>query len=347
MMTGEGGDKRNRSNLGDFLEPFGIELSNNTVVRTNYYKYFHPKEALVNNGVLHEDFLRVLANEPKKPNKKVVVTHFGVEEENELDEHCFSGFRFVYPFGSSLKVSGKSTPVLSTGSVCYPVNECVMAMSSSPNGGKLFVMGSWQILNDNYYDKEENAKLMDFILSCIFEDNDFTFDQEILDKDFNEKKTTPNIEAMAENLKCAIQETPDISNNFLNKFDCSLYKLNFDLLPEALNLYPKLNLKKETLGLIPPIFETPMLGLTPAVFPPVLVDIEPPKVQLFDLDDEFANQEIKLAQLTNKSSNKDLDYYITEAGNILGLKDKVNTSNPKEVLLHIMEAISSFKMSSE
>lgn len=43
-----------------------------------------------------------------------------------------------------------------------------------------------------------------------------------------------------------------------------------------------------------------MLGLTPAVFPPILEELEPPRLELFDLDDEFADREIKLAYLTNK-----------------------------------------------
>lgn len=115
-----------------------------------------------------------------------------------------------------------------------------------------------------------------------------------------------------------------------------MFKAGFDLLPETIKLYEKLSVKHEPLRLIPPIFETPMLGLTPSTFPPILVDLEPPKLELFDLDDEFANQEIKLAQLTNKSTNKDLEYYIKESANILGLKEKVNTNNPREILLFVM-----------
>lgn len=106
---------------------------------------------------------------------------------------------------------------------------------------------------------------------------------------FAERKITPNIEAMSERLKNALQESSDISNCFFNWFDYSLFKANFRLLPEALKLYDKLKVKQEPLKLIPPIFETPMLGLTPSTFPPILVDIEPPKLELFDLDDEFAN----------------------------------------------------------
>ena len=67
------------------------------------------------------------------------------------------------------------------------------------------------------------------------------------------------------------------------------------MLPESLKLYEKLNVKREPLRLINPIFETPMLGLKPSVFPPILVELDPPKLELFDLDDEFANQVIKLA----------------------------------------------------
>jgi len=40
------------------------------VVRTTFYKYFHPKEAYIYNGILNEEVTRVangLAKEAKKP----------------------------------------------------------------------------------------------------------------------------------------------------------------------------------------------------------------------------------------------------------------------------------------
>ncbi len=151
---------------------------------------------------------------------------------------------------------------------------------------------------------------------------------------------------MSDKLKNAIQESENISGKFLSMFDINLYKMNFDFLPEAISLYKKLNVLHEPIGLIPPIFETPMLGLTPSVFPPILVELDPPKLELFDLDEEFASQEIKLAQLTNKTTNKDLEYFISESASILGLKDKVNINNPKEVLLHVLNSLMRFKMSS-
>ena len=54
-----------------------------------------------------------------------------------------------------------------------------------------------------------------------------------------------------------------------------------------------------------------------------------------------------MSHLTNKSTNADLDYFITEAANVLGMKDKINTNNPKEVLVHMINSIVKFKMSTQ
>ena len=48
-----GGEKRFDTNINFFLEEYGIMINNDSVVRTNYHKYFHPKECLISNGVLN------------------------------------------------------------------------------------------------------------------------------------------------------------------------------------------------------------------------------------------------------------------------------------------------------
>ena len=53
VMLGEGGEKRFGTNINFLLEEYGIMVNNDAVVRTNYYKYFHPKECLIQNGVLN------------------------------------------------------------------------------------------------------------------------------------------------------------------------------------------------------------------------------------------------------------------------------------------------------
>lgn len=101
----------------------------------------------------------------------------------------------------------------------------------------------------------------------------------------------------------------------------------------------------EPLTLIPPTFETPMPSLEPAVFPPSLKELEPPNLELFDLDDHFANQKIKLAQLTNKYTN--IDYYIGQCGEVLGLSSQVqDMDNPKAILHHVFMELVKFKNNS-
>ena len=120
-----------------------------------------------------------------------------------------------------------------------------------------------------------------------------------------------------------------------------------------------MGVKHDTLTLIPPQFETPMLGLMPATFPPILRELPPPNLELFDLDDEFASEKlifllnfmifwgvsrVRLAQITNKCNNEDLDYFVKECGDILGVSDKVpNKSNAKSIIRYVLEQLVNFK----
>ena len=49
-----------------------------------------------------------------------------------------------------------------------------------------------------------------------------------------------------------------------------------------------------------------------------------------DLDEEFANEKIRLAQLTNKCSDEDIEFYVREAGDILGITDMAAKAAAKE-----------------
>ena len=43
-----------------------------------------------------------------------------------------------------------------------------------------------------------------------------------------------------------------------------------------------------------------------------------------DLDEQFASERIKMAQLTNKCSDDDLEYFVKECGDIMGLSQFVS-----------------------
>jgi intraflagellar transport protein 52 len=57
-FSGEGGDARTGTNFNYFLEEYGIEVNSDSVVRTAYLKYLHPKEVLIQDGVLNRELNR-------------------------------------------------------------------------------------------------------------------------------------------------------------------------------------------------------------------------------------------------------------------------------------------------
>ncbi|VDP49489.1 unnamed protein product [Heligmosomoides polygyrus] len=81
------------------------------------------------------------------------------------------------------------------------------------------------------------------------------------------------------------------------------------------------------------------------VFPPNFRELPPPKLELFDLDEMFSSQEVRLAQLANKCEETDLEFYIREAGEILGVSSSLPTNerNPKRILEHVLVQLFEFK----
>lgn len=65
---------------------------------------------------------------------------------------------------------------------------------------------------------------------------------------------------------------------------------------------------------------------------------------MYDLDEQFAGEKIKMAQLTNKCNDEDLEYYIKECGDILGVSPNINNSDdPKAILHYIFQEIVKYK----
>jgi len=69
-------------------------------------------------------------------------------------------------------------------------------------------------------------------------------------------------------------------------------------------------------------------------------------LDLFDLDNQFSSEKSKLAQLTNKCTDDDIEYYIRECGDILGVSGQVQQSDdPKAILHYIFQEIVKYKSS--
>ena len=91
------------------------------------------------------------------------------------------------------------------------------------------------------------------------------------------------------------------------------------------------------------------------MFPPQFRTLNPPPLELYDLDAEFSSERNRLAQLTNRCNDNDLEYYVVEAGHILGIVPQLKASpaggnnssaeRAKRIIHHVLERVSQFKKS--
>lgn len=83
---------------------------------------------------------------------------------NSFNNDCFSGIKFLYPYGATLNVVQPSVVALSSGSIAIPMNRPICAYHCVKNGGgKLVVLGSSRMLTDAYIEKENNDALREMI----------------------------------------------------------------------------------------------------------------------------------------------------------------------------------------
>ncbi|KAI8613355.1 hypothetical protein BC830DRAFT_1132568 [Chytriomyces sp. MP71] len=316
-----------------------------SVTRTVFYKYFHPKEVFVSNGILNREINRaagkkVTLTASNKPGGMIggdVAAH---------DHKNHTGLSFIYPYGATLTVQKPSVPLLSTGTVSYPLNRPVAAAYIHAKGkGKIVVVGSGMMFSDTYIEKEENGKLFDVVLQLLTTEKIALNPIDANEPDISDYHYLPDTAKLSENLRCCLQESEDVPKDFTTLFDVKLFNFDTSLVPEAVKLYEELRLKQEQLSLIQPQFETPLPPLQPAVFPPALRELPPPALDLFDLDEHFASERVRLAQLTNKCNDDDLEYYIRECGDILGVSDKLGAENrdARHVLEHVFNSIVNWK----
>jgi len=347
FMLGEGGEGKYNTNINYLLEEFGIMVNNDAVVRTVYYKYHHPKEAFISNGILCEDLVRCVKGDRKKEKDKENKFQLNItkEETDGMVGKDQGGVDFVFPYGATLNVQKPAIPILSSGPISYPLNRPVAAVCAKPGQGRLGVIGSVRMLDDEFYDFEKNKQLSDVIFQWLLQTSDcelaFPYGEEPELSDYHH---IPHTQGLAMNLKSCLQENEQLPRDFTQLFDESLFKFDTDLIPEAVKLYSQLGVKHEPLTLIPPQFETPMPVLQPAVFPPCLREPPAPALDLFDLDEQFASERVRLAQLTNKCTDEDLEFYIRQAGEVLGVTEKLGERrSAKHILEYIFRQLVNFK----
>ncbi|CAH8651959.1 unnamed protein product [Schistosoma rodhaini] len=324
VLMGENGETKYTTNINFLLEQFGIMVNSDTVLRTSYFKYYHPKEALIPNGVLNRYFSTYF-----------ILPYRGIAETlgkmstsaTQMDVSHKQALQFLYPYGASLNVAKPAVALLSTGSVAFPLNRpvCAVYKFPSPNGGTLAVVGSAAMFSDPYINKEDNFKIFEFLFRYLTEESVTLNSIDSGEPEVETYYQVPDIISLSSNLMSCLQESDELPQNVKNYFDQGLFCMDTRLVPKAIQAYEKLRVKHEPLTLISPQFETPLPPVQPAVFPPSFREPCPPPLELFDLDEQFSTPKARLAQVTNKCNEDDLEYYIRECGDILGVSQKLST----------------------
>ncbi|KAL2713503.1 intraflagellar transport protein 52 [Vespula squamosa] len=343
VMLGEGGENKSNTNINFLIEEYGVMVNNgrvihpptflldDSVVRMGYNQTLHPKECLVSQGLSNKSTF--------------------LKNHNE-----YSDINFLYPYGATLNVVQPSMVALSSGSIAIPMNRPICAYYSGKNGsGKLVVLGSARMFTDPYIEREKNSALQEMIFD-FFDSNDTTEkDFHSDDVDFWEYNFVPDITQQADNPKVCTQDLDNIEvpREYTKLFKHHFYSINLNMVPAAIKAYETLGVKHEPLTLIPPHFEAPLPPTQASVFPPSFQELPPPALELFDLDEAFSSDLLKLSQLTNKymstkniSSDTELDHYIREFGSILRISSS-DTHTASEVLNRVFQKISSYKTMQE
>jgi intraflagellar transport protein 52 len=347
FMAGEtNGNKERDTNINYLLEEFGMSINNDAVVRTVYYKYHHPKEVLVQNSVISKELLSGIGkmSSAGKKEKEAPVDQAGkAADPSQVD--------FVFPYGSTISVQKPANAILSSGFIAYPLNRAIGAVwegqgEGRGGTGRVAVLGSVEMFADDWLDKEQNKSIQDALVKWLLRDGDMDLTKVDSDQqELSETHKLPDTEQLSERLRSCLQESEELPKDFMKLFDETLFRFDTNLIPETIALYKQLGVKHEPLHLILPQFEMPLPPLQAAVFPPTIREPPPPALDQFDLDEHFASERLRLAQLTNKCGDDDLEYYIKESGEILGVTGQLkdDQKSAKHVLSFIFQKLVDFK----
>ena len=316
-------------NIQNLLMEHGIKIENDTVVRTSFFKYLHPKQVYIDDGVLHPTLN--------------IDSHSNFEEESSghhkmedsFDEN--SSLKVVYVNGCTLDTTSPSLPIFSSGALSFPTNRPIAAVAAGQRkNGKLVVVGSSDMFANEWIEKESNQQLFQLLINYLLHDERVTFDRSKSRKDnrIDDPKVVPDIEALSERLRCCLEENRPLPQDLDSLLIQDMFSYDTNMIPDVVDLYTLLNVKKEPLTLIPPEFERPIPPLRPAVFHPKMKELPFPALDKFDLDEEFAESSVRLARLTNSCSDEDLDYFVQEAGSISGLVDEQEVNVDAKIILH-------------
>jgi len=319
-------------NTNFLLESHGIACNDDSVVRTVYKRnYTHPAELCVDDGIVNRGITKAVRAKLEALGKKAP-----------------SSLSFVYPHGCTLNVQQPGVAILASGYVSFPLNRPLGAVRECPNpNARLGVIGAPEMFSDRYLEKEHNWVLCETLIQwlLVLKESFELHNIDAAQPDINDYLHVPDTGSLANKPKSSLQEANELPQDFTQLFDDELFKFDTNLIPEAVALRKLLRMGEKPLDLITPQFELVQPALTPAVFPVIMKEPQAPPLELFDLDSDFASERNRLAQLTNRCKLEDLEYYITEAAQIVEPNEQMDRTGEnsaedcKKCIFHMMSQI--------
>lgn len=306
-------------NFEALIKKYGVSISE-PVVSPTYITYIDPHHVSVQHGLVNR-----------------AITHFMQDDQNAS---------FAYPDGYTLDVNSPSVIMLASGQSSYPLNRPIISYATVGNqGGTLTVIGSPHLFNDEWIKKENNEKLLQFLLELVITKREELNSIDAEHPEVTDRWYTPDVASMSEGLRSCIQESEKMRTNFTDNFDHGLFKMDMGFVSDTQDLATKLGLKNEPLETVTPQFDTALPPLTPAVYPPQMREPPGPVLELFDLDDAFASPKTRLAQLAQRTTPKNAEKFVIQSAKILGILPKLpeDKQTGKNVLEYVFTQVVRWK----
>ncbi|EFN56850.1 hypothetical protein CHLNCDRAFT_51639 [Chlorella variabilis] len=384
VLAGEGGEAAAGTNLNSLLADYGLRVAADCVIQTAFTRraaaaapagrqpaktaasytaadgrYLHPKQVLVSEGMLSPDMVAYCANNSRAAARRAAGAGGGgaaAAGGRATDENGRPLASFVYPNGSTVVAQAPALPFLSSGQVAHPCNMTIGAAWWQEGGGgsgRLAVLGSAAMFDDEWLAKEDNTALLDFLLGWMLRDPACELrpknmaEPEIVDP----RPVTHVAELAAKPLVC-LQEHDDLPRDITKLFADKLFKLDLSLIPQVAALRRAMGaegvLQRRALPLWRPPLEVPFPPLQPAVFPPAFAEPPPPSLELFDLEEELAGPLEQLSRATAQflaapKASQQLEAYVQGCAQLLGLRS-ARGGGAKEQLAEVLEAVVQCKL---
>lgn len=306
--------------FNQFISQYGVKITE-PVISPVYIQYVDPHQLSVQHGILNH-----------------AITEF-IKEDNPS---------FAYPNGCILEVTRPSVPILSSGLSAYPLN-CPTISHTAVGKGTLTVIGSPLMFGDEWFRKEKNESLFNFLVELIITKSVQLNKIDADNPEVTERWFTPDTISMSERLRPCIQESEKLKPNLVDNFDKGKFSMDMRFVADIANLANTLGVKNEQLDVVTPVFDVALPPLTPAVFPPQMKEPKPPVLELFDLNEIFASKPARLAMLAQKTPPKNIEKFILQAAKILAVNQKLpeDKQSAKDVLEYVFKYIVRCKRTSQ